>query len=158
MSTLARPRRMAMPKVRYTIKSDIPHFEGFNGPYTSDRVDVMQRASNVVCYTAVKEVGSDPWHAGYMLLVYHKDAVELLEVGVNPDMRRTGVGRALLLKSLAKLSAARQTWFTLVPDTATEAHLWLRGCGFKAVGVERGRNGERDHYRFEARYEEREQC
>jgi ribosomal-protein-alanine N-acetyltransferase len=73
-------------------------------------------------------------------------------VAVHPDFRRRGVGRRLLA---AVLSRARPGWLavTAVDERNLEAQFWLKACGFRATGVERGwasMDGD-DAYSFEYR-------
>lgn len=77
---------------------------------------------------------------GYIIYELEKHAFRVLKLGVDPRFRCRGVGAALLRKLTGKLSAERRTAVTLeVSEKNLAAHLWLRACGFKAVGVDRAR-------------------
>ncbi len=86
---------------------------------------------------------------GYAAYRAREADVELARVGVHPDYRRKGVGRALLSAIFNRLHLLDRDRLTVwVSQWEKETHLWLSACGFKAVGIRRIEPSQ-DTYRFE---------
>ena len=77
--------------------------------------------------------------AGFVLIQVVADEAEILTLAVRPDVRRAGLGRALVEAAAAQASSAGATslWLEVAQDNA--AALALYGAtGFSAAGRRRG--------------------
>lgn len=125
--------------IRWMIRADMPQVlaieqEAFVCPWEeADFIRVLRMRTCIgMVAVAAEEV------VGYMIYELYKSRLDLLNLAVREDCRRTGVGSLMLSKLKGKLSAARRTAITtLVSERNTGAHLWLRHNGFKCVKVER---------------------
>jgi ribosomal protein S18 acetylase RimI-like enzyme len=88
--------------------------------------------------------------AGYAIHhTYGLREIVLDRIAVHADLRRHGVGSALLRRISWRLGTERTRLVATVPDTSLAAHLFLADRGFQATRVERDAFGRgRDAYRF----------
>lgn len=78
---------------------------------------------------------------GFMIYELHKRRLDVLNFAVHPELRRQGIGRAMLHTLRSKLSANRRwelRWHVAEPNLAGQ--LFLRHHGFRACGI------VREHY------------
>jgi ribosomal protein S18 acetylase RimI-like enzyme len=92
--------------------------------------------------------------AGYILYDLRRCSLRVLRIAVAPELRRHGVGSALLNRVKSKLSSARRTKAVCVADErALDLHLLLRASQFMATSIERNAfslaEDKIDGYRFE---------
>jgi [ribosomal protein S18]-alanine N-acetyltransferase len=88
---------------------------------------------------------------GFLIYQINRKCYEILNMAVDPVFHREYVGRTLLREILKKLDPFTRTRiFTGVPDCNTEAHLFLKSEGFRAIAIRRGpfQGYEGDWYRF----------
>lgn len=77
--------------------------------------------------------------AGYMVYVLHESRIELLNFAVRRDVRRQGVGRAMIDKLRATLSRRCGKWLVVFTDENNlPAQLFFRAVGMRATGIEIG--------------------
>lgn len=87
--------------------------------------------------------------AGFMIYDLHKHHIEIARFAVAADMRRTGVGTAMIEKLKAKLSDERRRRLVLdVDELNLPAQLFLRDCGFRCTQIT---PGDAPRYRFQHR-------
>lgn len=89
--------------------------------------------------------------AGYAIYELGDRHIRVLKLAVRPDLRRRGVGRAMVRDLAGKLTAGCRTRITLVVrETALDAQLFLASCGFQATQVLREFYGDtsEDGYSF----------
>jgi len=82
---------------------------------------------------------------GYMVYALHKKHIELLSIGVHPDVQNMGYGTAMIDRLKEKIDCQRRHTLTLnVRETDLQAQLFLRNRGFVASKIMRGHfdNGE----------------
>lgn len=110
--------------------------------------DFVATLQNRACIGLVAEVGETV--VGFVVYELAKDSLIVLRMAVDYHYRRCGIGTEILERLKNKLSAQRREYLvTLVPDTDTEAHLFLKANGFKATLVLRSDVAtERDLYKF----------
>jgi ribosomal-protein-alanine N-acetyltransferase len=92
---------------------------------------------------------------GFMIYEIHKTRIHLLNLAVNDQYRRRGVGSQMLAKLLAKLSSDRRSRLVLeVRETNLPAQLFFRANGFRAVAVMRAfyHDTPEDAYVMQYRY------
>lgn len=76
---------------------------------------------------------------GYAVVHLKRDVVEIQRLAVDPEFRRHRVGTQIVDKLAAKLHPARRcAMAATVRDSSLAAHLFLKSCGFMALGVDRG--------------------
>jgi ribosomal-protein-alanine N-acetyltransferase len=119
------------------IRRDMPEAleierEAFQYPWEEEEFITALRQRN--CIAMVAEV--DDQVAAYMVYELHKTRIHLLNFAVWRDLRRRGIGTALVGKLKGKLAAQRRTKITLeVRETNLAAQLFWRAQNFRAVKV-----------------------
>lgn len=110
--------------------------------------DFVATLQNRACIGLVAEVGETI--VGFVVYELAKDSLIILRMAVDYHYRRRGIGTEMLASLKSNLSAQRRKYLvTLVPDTDTEAHLFLSANGFRAEKVLRSdETSERDLYKF----------
>jgi len=98
---------------------------------------------------------------GFMIYELHKNRLHVLNFAVAEEVRRHGVGRAMISKLLSKLSHERRNRIMLeVRETNLDAQLFFKQIGFRAVSVLRDFYDDTDEdayvmqYRYRATAEE----
>ncbi len=92
---------------------------------------------------------------GYMVYTLCKTKLDLLNFAVAPKCQGKTIGRQMIRKLENKLSETRRTRVTCeVREGNTDAHLFLRACGFRCVNVIRDFYEPTDEsaYLFQLRY------
>lgn len=123
--------------IRWMIRRDMPMVlaieEGsFEFPWSEEEFIRCLRQRN--CIGMVAEVNDQV--VGFMIYELHKNRLHLLNFAVNPIVRRTGVGSAMVDKLIGKLSTDRRNRILLeVRETNLEAQLFFRNLGFRAISV-----------------------
>jgi len=123
---------------RWLIRKDLDRVleieqAGFDVPWTEAEFLHTLRQKN--CIGSVWET-----HAGYVVgyTIYELNGgrLELLNLAVDPDYRRTNVGGQMVEKLKTKLHQQRQRELaTYVRETNVEAQLFFQSLGFVATGV-----------------------
>ena len=73
---------------------------------------------------------------GFMIYELHKNRLHILNFAVAKEMRRRGLGNAMVGKLLSKLSHERRNRIMLeVRETNLDAQLFFKGLGFRAISV-----------------------
>jgi [ribosomal protein S18]-alanine N-acetyltransferase len=73
---------------------------------------------------------------GFMIYELHKNRLHILNFAVAKEMRRHGIGKAMVGKLLSKLSHERRNRIMLeVRETNLDAQLFFKGLGFRAISV-----------------------
>ncbi|MEN0110572.1 MAG: ribosomal protein S18-alanine N-acetyltransferase [Planctomycetota bacterium] len=73
---------------------------------------------------------------GFMIYELHKTRLHLLNLAVDADSRRRGVGSQMVDKLVGKLSSQRRTRLSLeVRETNLPAQIFFRESGFRATSV-----------------------
>lgn len=122
---------------RWLCRSDLPEVlaierASFDCPWTeAGFLGVLGCRS---CIGIVAERGGRV--VGYAVYRLYRRRFEILNLAVAPDVRRRGVGSALLLSLAAKLyGTPRQALGLNVGERNLPAQLFLRAVGFRAAGV-----------------------
>lgn len=127
--------------VRWMIRPDVPEVLACAGAMGEEEILTNLRKRNVIGMVA--ERGNRV--RGYMLYRLERSRLVLLDFAVNPQDRRSGVGRAMTDKLKGKLRPDRRNRIALdVPEWALAMQLFLRAQGFIAESVER----ESETYHF----------
>jgi len=126
--------------IRWMIRRDMPEVlrteqASFEQPWTEENFLHCLRQRN--CIGMVAE------HAdrivGYMIYELHKTKLHIVNLAVDPSVRRMGVGTQMVAKLVSKLSSHRRTRITLeVRETNLAAQLFFRRQGFLAKRILRG--------------------
>ena len=135
-----------MCTVRWMIRRDLPlvitiENECFDYAWEEEDFISVLRQSN--CIGMVVE--EDDVVMGYMVYELSKKHIELLNLGVHPDVQNRGYGTALIDRLKDKIDEQRRHTLLLnVRETNLQAQLFLRNRGFVASKIRRGYfdNGE----------------
>jgi ribosomal-protein-alanine N-acetyltransferase len=139
--------------LRWAVSSDLSNIyaidiRSFAKPWSIDKLARFNRSLRHI--SMVAEQGSRV--LGFMLYKVHDNRVVIIRLAVHPDYRRRGLGRWMLDRLHCRRYTQRRERLTCaVPDDNLPAHLWLRSCGFQAVGTCRRPDPECSIYRFEFR-------
>ncbi len=147
--------------IRWMIRRDMPSVlsieeASFEFPWSEEDFVNCLRQRN--CIGMVAEL--DDRVVGFMVYELHKNRLHLLNFAVAPDMRRRGVGHAMVEKLVGKLSLDRRNRIMLeVRETNLAAQLFFRSAGFRAISVLRDfyEDTEEDAYLMQYRYQSQSQ-
>ncbi len=92
---------------------------------------------------------------GFMIYELHKNRLHVLNFAVHEDYRRSGVGRGMIEKLVAKLALQRRNRIMLeVRESNLAAQLFFRAIGFRAISVLRDfyEDTTEDAYLMQYRY------
>lgn len=88
----------------------------------------------------VAESKHDSRVLGYMLYELHPNHLHLLNLAVAPAVRGRGLGTALVAKLVHKVETHGRLWIgTTIGERNAAGLAFFRACGFRAVGLARGR-------------------
>lgn len=124
------------PSVRWLKRSDMPRvFEieklSFEFTWTEEEFLACLRQRN--CISVVYE-SAHGLVQGFMIYELHKDMLRILVLAVAPEVRRTGVGSAMIHGLIDKLGQQRRhTIEAEVRETNLPAQKFLAQAGFRAV-------------------------
>lgn len=136
--------------LRWIINRDIPEVLAIEAlswpdPWTEEDFIACLRQRNMIGQVA--EVGERI--VGYIVYEIYVSRMHLLNMAVDPQYRRRGVGQQMVDKLTSKLALNRRTRITAdVPETALDACLFLKAHGFQAVRVMRDFFENEDGLRF----------
>lgn len=118
-------------------------------PWGEENFLVFLRQRNCIGMVAEHRTIDGDKTVGFTIYELLKDKLVVLRLAVDPQHRRTGVGRAMLTRLRSKLALQRrkEIWIE-VPEDNLGAHLWLRACGAKCVEIIHSAACEEDLYRF----------
>lgn len=100
--------------------------------------------------TAARVATVDGQVAGFICYELHPTAIEIVHLAVDVRYRRRGVGRYLVdFATRGRCNSRNQAWAS-VSEINLPACLFLRACGWRAVGLLHGVSGDpgRDLVRF----------
>lgn len=142
------------------IRSDLPDVLGIeaasatlNGITPWCEAGLVSHLKHRNCIAMAADL-SDGRLAGFMLYEMNRCTLRLLRIGVASELRRHGVGMALLSKLKSKLSPTRRTKAVCIADErSSDLHYLLRAASFIAVDVVHDAfsiaDDRYDGYRFE---------
>jgi len=134
--------RRADVHIRWMIRRDMPEVlqieeQSFEFPWSEENFIRCLRQRN--CIGMVAEIGEKI--VGYTIYELHRNRLEILNLAVHGEHRRSGVGSSMIAKLYSKLSPQRRTRIdAAVCERNENAHYWLKACGFTAIEI------LRDHY------------
>lgn len=141
-------------EIRWLIHRDLARviqIDRLMNPQAWDEEDFLRflRQRNCIGMVAERRTLAGDKTVGFMIYELLKERLQMLRLAVDPQHRRTGVGRAMLTRLRSKLAQQRrmEMWIE-VPEDNLGAHLWLRACGAKCVEVIPSAACEGDLYRF----------
>lgn len=143
--------------IRWMIRRDMPavldiETQSFEFPWSEEEFIRCLRQRN--CIGMVAE--QDEHVVGFMIYELHKNRLHILNFAVSPDVRRSGVGTAMIDKLIGKLSHDRRNRIMLeVRETNLDAQLFFRSLGFRAISVLREfyEDSPEDAYLMQLRYQ-----
>ena len=130
-------RSQACVHIRWMIRRDMPSVlaieeSSFEFPWSEEEFIRCLRQRNCIGMVAER----DDEVVGFMIYELHKNRLHLLNFAVDPELRRTEVGRSMIDKLVSKLSMDRRNRIVLeVRETNLDAQLFFRQLGFRAVSV-----------------------
>lgn len=129
--------RRADVHIRWMIRRDMPQvmaieITAYEYPWAEEDFIRCLRQRN--CIGMVAETGDKI--VGYMIYELHRNRLEILNLAVHGEHRRSGVGSSMIAKLYGKLSPQRRTRIDAAVCERNEvAHYWLKACGFTAVEI-----------------------
>lgn len=131
-------------QVKYLLKTDCPQLleiekRSFHEPWDESRLHDFMLGLNHFGLVVKRGKVID----GYVLYKYRKGLVEVVNIAVEHEKRRQGIGYLLLMSIKNDLTQRKSRIVLDVAESNLEAHLFLRACGFT------GSVGDHDCYRFE---------
>jgi ribosomal-protein-alanine N-acetyltransferase len=123
--------------IRWMIRRDMPEVltieqHSFEFPWTEEDFIRCLRQRN--CIGMVAEY--DDRVVGFMIYELNKNRIQVLNLAVDAEFRRRGVGTQMIAKLIGKLSSQRRTRIALeVRETNLAAQLFFRSSGFRAISV-----------------------
>jgi ribosomal-protein-alanine N-acetyltransferase len=149
-------RSQACVHIRWMIRRDMPAVlaieeASFEFPWTEEDFIRCLRQRN--CIGMVAERNDEV--VGFMIYELHKNRLHLLNFSVDPDSRRSSIGRSMITKLISKLSSDRRNRIMLeVRETNLDAQLFFRSLGFRAISVLRDfyEDTTEDAYLMQFRY------
>ena len=129
------------PRIRWMIRRDFPPIldiekQCFEHPWTQDDFTRVLRERNVIGLVIESAPGDV---VGHMVYALHKNALEILNLGIHPSHQRQGHGVAIITKLTGKLSFGRRDQIRcMVRESNLDALVFLHRCGFRAGRIVRG--------------------
>ncbi len=123
--------------IRWMIRRDMPSVldieqQSFEFPWSEEEFIRCLRQRNCIGMVAER----DNAIAGFMIYELHKNRLHLLNFAVSKDLRRSGVGTAMIEKLSSKLTPDRRNRIMLeVRETNLDAQLFFKQRGFRAISV-----------------------
>lgn len=124
------------PQIRWLIRSDMDEVleierRSYQFPWTEEEFLVCLRQRN--CIGTVYDSPQNLIH-GFMIYELHKSTLRLLNLAVAPEVRGTGVGRAMVQRLIDKLSDQKRRFVEAeVRETNLKAQLFFSAAGFRAA-------------------------
>lgn len=132
-----------MIKADYETVLDIER-QSFADPWTLD--DMLQALRQRNCIGVVAEANDVV--VGYMIYELHKRNITILNMAVEPELRRMGIGKQMIDRMKDKLSQQRRTaLYADIGDDNLTGQLFFAAQGFRAIQIVREQY-QRDAYRF----------
>jgi len=123
--------------IRWMIRRDMPEvldIENWSFEFPWSEEDFVRCLRQKNCIGMVAEHGPKDEEAvvGFKIYELHKTRMHILNLAVDPDYRRRGVGSAMVEKLTSKLCSQRRNMILLeVRETNLEGQLFFRDCGGK---------------------------
>lgn len=145
--------KQAEPRSRWMIRRDMPEIVAieslsFSQPWDEDEFLSQLRNAKMIG----KVVELDEKIVGFVIYQLRKTSLEIVNIAVHPDHRRTGIGRQMLADLFGKLlrTKHRNRVFIHVPETMVGTQMWLKACEYRADKVVRDLYDDMDDdaYRF----------
>ena len=128
--------------IRWLVRSDLPtvldiETRLWDRPW--DENDFLAALAQRSCIGVVAESGERV--LGFLVYLLHKNSYQIVNMAVDPQVWRRGIGSRLVDRLINRLSLTRrnEVWLT-VRETNVPAQLFLSACGFQATEV------IREHY------------
>lgn len=137
---------LTLPHIRWLIGRDIPEVLQIENQtasaWTEDEFHIVLRKRNSVGMVAECNLRI----VGFMVYELHEHTLHLLNLAVDEEFRRLGIGSQMITKLVAKLTAQRREQIILaVRETNLAAQLFFRSQGLRATSVMRNYYGDDEH-------------
>lgn len=144
-------KETAVHEIAWMIRRDVPSVlaiddASYPQPWTEDElVECLQKRNRIGIV-----VKDGDMIRGFAVYELQKERLALVRLAVDPYHRRQGCGTALIDRLKHKLAAQRrrELWADVPDNLDTCSFRFLASCGLRAVQMFRGKDGERDKYRF----------
>lgn len=126
------------PQIRWLIRRDMPEVMEIENrshqfPWTEEEFLACLRERN--CIGTVYESSGGLIH-GFMIYELHAKTLRILNFAVAPEVRRTGIGAAMVKRLIDKLDQQKRTFIELeIRETNLNAQTFFSRAGFRAVRV-----------------------
>lgn len=123
--------------IRWFIRRDVPEFldiEQRSFEYAWTEEDLLNTMRRRDCIGMVAE--SKDKVIGYIFYILGDKFFEIINLCVNPNCRRKGIGTQMVNRLKSKLSTYRRTKvYGYIRETNLVAHQFFKACGFKAERI-----------------------
>lgn len=123
--------------IRWMIRRDMPSvlsIESQSFEFAWSEEDFIRCLRQRNCIGMVAEQNEQV--VGFMVYELHKNRLHVMNIAVDPNCRRQGVGSAMVKKLVSKLSFQRRTRILLeVRETNLPAQLFFKDQDFRAISV-----------------------
>lgn len=115
----------------------------FEFPWCHEDFMCCLRQRNSIAMVAVNRETHDV--VGFMIYAVDKGRLDLLNIAVDPQFQRRGVGSRMIERLIDKLGQQRRTEISVtVRETNVDAQLFFREQGFRSISTLRGYFEETD--------------
>jgi len=127
---------MSQPHIRWMIRRDMPEVldienRSFEFPWSEEDFIRCLRQRNRIGMVAEYDVRV----VGFMIYELHENRLHILTFAVHPELRRQGVGTAMVNKLIGKLSYRLASILLETREANLTSQLFFRACGFRAVRI-----------------------
>jgi ribosomal-protein-alanine N-acetyltransferase len=132
------------PLVRWLVRRDLDDVlrierESFDNGWNAQDFTQTLKVTSIIAMVAEVQTKHSHKVVGYMIYELRKQSIELLNLAVDPAHRRTGAGRAMILKITDKLLSHNRTRaITRVRESNVGSHHFFKSMGWTATKVLRG--------------------
>lgn len=130
---------LARVQIRWQIRADLPAVLAienavFGVPWTEDEFLAVLRERNAIGRVAE----CDGRIVGYCVILLHRSCIEILNMGVAPQLHRQRIGTAMLAKLESRLTPVRSSLIATVGENNLAAQLFFKANSFRCEQIQRG--------------------
>ncbi len=126
--------------IRWMIRTDLPavmaiEHQSDYANWTEEEFVSCLRQRNCIGMVAEDSTQKDYQIYGFVIYELHNDELRILNIAVDKEYRRQGVGRAIIEKMKKRLTQKRKRISLIVSERNLGAHLFFKSMGFRAIDI-----------------------